>query len=77
WTPLPPSLPDQACRASTKPRRAAGTQRLWVVPGEAGRETWRPPERRAAETARVCRAGEGGLGTRAGSAASLGHGAAQ
>lgn len=59
------------------PSRAAGTQRLWAAAGVAGREAWRPLERRAAEAIRACRAQEGGLGTQAGSAASLGHGAAQ
>uniref|UniRef100_A0A2K6C2Y1 Uncharacterized protein n=1 Tax=Macaca nemestrina TaxID=9545 RepID=A0A2K6C2Y1_MACNE len=48
------------------PRRAAGTQRLWAAAGVAGREA-----------IRACRAQEGGLGTQAGSAASLGHEAAQ
>nr|XP_055122188.1 uncharacterized protein LOC129474677 [Symphalangus syndactylus] len=59
------------------PRRAAGTQRLWAAPGVVGQEVWRPLERCAAEAIKAWRAREGGLGTQAGSAASLGHGAAQ
>nr|XP_055245765.1 uncharacterized protein LOC129534076 [Gorilla gorilla gorilla] len=59
------------------PRRATRTQRLWAAPGVVGREVWRPLKRRAAEAIKAWTAREGGLGTQAGSAASLGHGAAQ
>uniref|UniRef100_A0A2I3RJE5 Uncharacterized protein n=1 Tax=Pan troglodytes TaxID=9598 RepID=A0A2I3RJE5_PANTR len=73
------SSPDPAgTRVSRpKPAGAARTQRLWAVLGVVGREVWRPLERRAAEAIKAWTAREGGLGTQAGSAASLGHGAAQ
>uniref|UniRef100_A0A8I5T9S3 Uncharacterized protein n=1 Tax=Pongo abelii TaxID=9601 RepID=A0A8I5T9S3_PONAB len=64
-------------RLGRNPRRAAGTQRLWAALGVVGQEVWRPLERRAAEAIKAWRAREGGLGTQAVSAASLGHGAAQ
>uniref|UniRef100_A0A2K6LYI9 Uncharacterized protein n=2 Tax=Rhinopithecus TaxID=542827 RepID=A0A2K6LYI9_RHIBE len=61
--------PDSAGRrvSRPKPAGAAGTQRLWAAAGMTGREAWRP----------AFRAQEGGVGTQAGLAASLGHGAAQ
>uniref|UniRef100_A0A2K5KW04 Uncharacterized protein n=1 Tax=Cercocebus atys TaxID=9531 RepID=A0A2K5KW04_CERAT len=67
--------PDSAGRRVFRPKpagpqrnpgRAAGTQRLWAAAGVTGREA-----------IRACRAQEGGLRTQAGSAASLGHRAAQ